>query len=250
MSTVGHTDAPGSLRGEEAGPAPTRRAAAGGAALTAVLVLTVMVVGGEVIPGLIVTGALFVGLAVGLLRSRARWLLVLAVALPGAALVTSVPFVVSDLSHPESAGGFVPQLLLSLAASFTALAAGAALGERGRLVRPAAAAFAIVGLLGSAVSIVATVGLSDDEAVEGDVVVVAEGVEFPTRVTLRSGPAGLLLDNGDPIRHTFVIDGTDVDQEMPGSTARRLVVDLEPGTYRYYCDVPGHDAMEGTLVVD
>lgn len=250
MSTVEHTEAPGSLSGEAAGPAPTRRAVATGAALTAVMVVTVMVVGGEIIPGLVVVFALFAGLAVGLLRSRARWLLVLAVVLPVLALVTSIPFIVSDLSHPESAGGFVPQLLLSLAASFTALAAGAALGGRGRLVRPAAVVFATCGLLGSSASAVATAGLTDDVAMEGDVVVVAEGVEFPARVTLRSGPVGLLLDNGDPIRHTFVIDGTDVDQEMPGSTARRLVVDLEPGTYRYFCDVPGHDGMEGSLVVD
>ncbi|MBA2581017.1 MAG: hypothetical protein H0V03_09310 [Thermoleophilaceae bacterium] len=29
-----------------------------------------------------------------------------------------------------------------------------------------------------------------------------------------------------------------------------VAVALEPGTYRYVCEVPGHDSMTGTLTVE
>ncbi|MEX2621268.1 MAG: hypothetical protein WD250_13725 [Egibacteraceae bacterium] len=38
--------------------------------------------------------------------------------------------------------------------------------------------------------------------------------------------------------------------ELPANTDVRTPADLEPGTYRYYCDIVGHEAMEGTLVVE
>ena len=37
---------------------------------------------------------------------------------------------------------------------------------------------------------------------------------------------------------------------VPVSTDVRIPADLAPGTYRYYCDIAGHESMEGTLVVE
>ena len=55
--------------------------------------------------------------------------------------------------------------------------------------------------------------------------------------------------NKDVVRHTFVIEGQDVKQEMPGSTNRRLEINLPAGRYEFKCDVPGHERMEGILEV-
>ena len=68
------------------------------------------------------------------------------------------------------------------------------------------------------VSAVATLGVEDDAQQAGDIVIVAEDVEYPERVTASAGAIALFLDNDDVIRHTFVIDEADVQQELPGAT--------------------------------
>ena len=37
--------------------------------------------------------------------------------------------------------------------------------------------------------------------------------------------------------------------ELPADSPVRVELDLAPGTYRYYCDIAGHENMQGTLVV-
>jgi plastocyanin len=99
------------------------------------------------------------------------------------------------------------------------------------------------------VSVVAAGGVESDVHEPGDVVVEAVGALFPEQLQAPAGGAVLWVDNQDPIRHTFVIEGTDVHAELPGSSAVRVETDLAVGTYRFFCDVPGHERMEGELVV-
>lgn len=226
-----------------------RRGAATGAVLVSLLSIVSMVLAGELIPPLLVMAVLFAGTAAALWGRSSRWALYVGIGLPVLAFLGSIRFVVADLSHPESIAGFVPQLLLTLAVLFTAVASGAQLAGSGPRVRSVAVGFGALAVGGLLTSVAATAGLSDDERREGDLFVVAEDTEFPAEITTSRGELGLFLQNADPIRHTFVIEGTDVHQEMPGSTSRRAEVVLEPGTYRYFCDVPGHDGMEGTLSV-
>lgn len=69
-------------------------------------------------------------------------------------------------------------------------------------------------------------------------------------------PAGTVdveLDNQGNIEHNVVIEELD-DQKILDAAAGESdsgSVELEPGTYTYYCDVAGHRAagMEGTLTV-
>ena len=69
-------------------------------------------------------------------------------------------------------------------------------------------------------------------------------------------PAGTVdveLDNQGNIEHNVVIEELD-DQMVLDAAAGESdsgSVELEPGTYTYYCDVAGHRAagMEGTLTV-
>ena len=54
--------------------------------------------------------------------------------------------------------------------------------------------------------------------------------------------------------HGIAIEGNGVDKDgptvQPGGTSK-VTLDLKPGTYSFYCPVPGHEAagMKGTLTV-
>lgn len=88
-----------------------------------------------------------------------------------------------------------------------------------------------------------------------DIPVVDRGLAFAVEeitveagtVTLRSvNPQGLphniAIDNPEPVEGEVVMDGG----------VSEITVDLEPGTYEYYCSVPGHreGGMVGTLIVE
>jgi uncharacterized cupredoxin-like copper-binding protein len=69
-------------------------------------------------------------------------------------------------------------------------------------------------------------------------------------------PAGMVmieLENEASVPHDVAVEGQGVDEKSEtvtgGSTT--LMVELEPGTYTFYCSVPGHReaGMEGTLTV-
>jgi plastocyanin len=69
-------------------------------------------------------------------------------------------------------------------------------------------------------------------------------------------PAGTItihLTNDASIPHDIAVEGNGVDEASDTVTngETSLTVDLEPGTYTFYCSVPGHRAggMEGTLTV-
>jgi plastocyanin len=69
-------------------------------------------------------------------------------------------------------------------------------------------------------------------------------------------PAGTItihLTNDASIPHDIGVKGDNVDEVSDTVTQGEvsLTVDLEPGTYTFYCSVPGHEAggMEGTLTV-
>jgi plastocyanin len=69
-------------------------------------------------------------------------------------------------------------------------------------------------------------------------------------------PAGTItihLTNDASIPHDVGVKGDGIDEVSDTVTEGEvsLTVDLEPGTYTFYCSVPGHEAggMEGTLTV-
>jgi uncharacterized cupredoxin-like copper-binding protein len=82
-------------------------------------------------------------------------------------------------------------------------------------------------------------------------VVLAEGLGFlPTALDSSGGTVGVFIENNDPFRrHTFTIDELEVDVELPGGTSQRVDVSAPPGTYEFYCAVPGHEKMKGTLTI-
>lgn len=75
----------------------------------------------------------------------------------------------------------------------------------------------------------------------------------PAEVTIPANTdVPFTLPNDGAAAHNFSIDelGISVDQ-APGST-QETVINAPPGTYEYYCNVPGHKAagMVGTLIVE
>jgi plastocyanin len=109
----------------------------------------------------------------------------------------------------------------------------------------AAAIFLVMIVMGA----VAISGFASQPARAGDASIDMKGTKFST-AKLESGQAvSIHLVNKDSFAHTFTIDGV-VDSTIPASGATRVSFQLAPGTYRYYCAVPGHDQdMHGTLTV-
>ncbi len=77
-----------------------------------------------------------------------------------------------------------------------------------------------------------------------------------TELTAAAGSDTIEFDNPAPLEHDVVVEddgGNEIgrtDTVTNGSTS--ATVDLEPGTYTFFCSVDGHRAagMEGTLTVN
>lgn len=77
----------------------------------------------------------------------------------------------------------------------------------------------------------------------------------PSELSAAAGTITVELTSEEGVNHTFVVEDANGDQEVaaadPGQTDTGTI-DLEAGSYTFYCDVPGHrDAgMEGTLELE
>jgi plastocyanin len=95
---------------------------------------------------------------------------------------------------------------------------------------------------------------SGDGGNGGTVTVVAQdSLSFDRdEYTSSAGEVTFAYENGGNMTHTLLIDGVD-DFELQvnsnGDTDEGTV-ELEPGEYRLYCDIPGHESMEATLTVE
>lgn len=88
-----------------------------------------------------------------------------------------------------------------------------------------------------------------------DIPVVDRGLAFVAdEVTVEAGTVTLRSVNPQGLPHNIAIDAPDpVEGEVVQDGAvSEITVDLEPGTYEFYCSVPGHrqGGMKGTLTVE
>ena len=114
-------------------------------------------------------------------------------------------------------------------------------------------------IAGLAALALALVGCGDDApAVTGDgtsVEIVAGDMFYePENVSANAGTIEITLINEGAAEHNLLVEEVGdvlVVHTDPGETATGTI-DLEPGTYTIYCDIPGHRAsgMEGTLTVN
>jgi uncharacterized cupredoxin-like copper-binding protein len=74
------------------------------------------------------------------------------------------------------------------------------------------------------------------------------------KATATAGSVTLVMPNKSPITHDISIKGNGINQQGPrvgqGGTSK-VSATLKPGTYEFYCSVPGHEqaGMKGTLTV-
>jgi plastocyanin len=75
------------------------------------------------------------------------------------------------------------------------------------------------------------------------------------KVTSKAGKVTINFTNSSPVPHNVDIEdesGENVaETEVISEDSESTTADLKPGTYTFYCDVPGHRqaGMEGTLTV-
>jgi plastocyanin len=74
-------------------------------------------------------------------------------------------------------------------------------------------------------------------------------------LTAKAGKVTLQMENPSQLPHAVAIkgNGVDVDGKTVGNGETSTAsADLKPGTYTFYCPVPGHEAagMKGTLTVN
>jgi uncharacterized cupredoxin-like copper-binding protein len=83
----------------------------------------------------------------------------------------------------------------------------------------------------------------------------------PNLVTIPANtPVTIVLPNEGAALHNFSItdhgnpdmENLDISVDLPPGETRSVTVEAEPGTYYFYCNVPGHEAagMFGYLVVE
>ena len=90
------------------------------------------------------------------------------------------------------------------------------------------------------------------EIAAGSLQVVSKGVAFePTSLAAGKGRVTVAVRNSDLFWHTFTIDAAGVDVAIPVGAVRQAAFDAAPGSYTFYCKIPGHAqaGMRGTLSV-
>jgi uncharacterized cupredoxin-like copper-binding protein len=75
-----------------------------------------------------------------------------------------------------------------------------------------------------------------------------------TSLDAKAGKVTITMDNPAPVPHAIAVEGNGVDKD--GETVQKggtstVSVDLKPGSYTFYCPVPGHRqaGMQGKLTV-
>jgi uncharacterized cupredoxin-like copper-binding protein len=169
-----------------------------------------------------------------------------------------VPGLVFLATHPVSilTVDGVSESLSGVASIVLVVAAIAALLETraGFLTAPfgpraiaALAVAAFVALL--ALGATARIGAANQTGQVGDLSLQMKDFKFSAANLEAGRDVAIDLKNQDGAYHTFTIDGV-VDRTLLANSEARITLHLTPGTYRYYCAVPGHaESMHGTLTV-
>jgi uncharacterized cupredoxin-like copper-binding protein len=75
-----------------------------------------------------------------------------------------------------------------------------------------------------------------------------------TSLTAKAGAISISLTNNSPLSHNLTVEsssGAKLATPTFKGGSQTLSLNLQPGTYKFFCTVPGHRAagMEGTLTV-
>jgi plastocyanin len=218
------------------------------------------------IPPLAIIMALTLVVA-GVCATRWRWAAHLAVLWCVLSVVPGLEPYTYDLTHPAETGNFI-FTLLSLALLLVTVVAGVAAmiyGNRQAAERHAPrwltgfligmATFALGASLVAAIPpSEATAGVSAKTLAQLPALMAGRNTFSQGELRTRVGETvALRLENNDSQVHYFDIDPLDVHVPIPtGTPALALFRPTMPGTYTFYCHIPGHKeaGMVGTLIVE
>jgi cytochrome c oxidase subunit 2 len=126
----------------------------------------------------------------------------------------------------------------------------------------------LIGALVITAAVLAACGGDDDDGGGGDglstgsgdggggapvTVVAQDSLSFDRdNYTASAGEVTIDYENSGNLTHTLLIDGVDDFKLMVTSSGDtdEGTDELEPGDYRIFCDIPGHESMEATLTVE
>lgn len=98
-------------------------------------------------------------------------------------------------------------------------------------------------------------GASDGASAPSSIAITGnDALEFDSEsLTAAAGTVTVELTSTGEVEHTFVIEELDNSEvvAVDGGESATGTVDLEPGTYTFFCNIPAHRGagMEGTLTV-
>jgi plastocyanin len=171
-----------------------------------------------------------------------------------------VPAAVGNARAHDRLGSVLLPVLISAVAvvGLLAIVLGAlGRGPGGPRLTPTVAAAAWVVLAAGAMAAATAVGVGRTTTLPpGAVTVGARNTAFSTAhlraVRAADGTVTVLFDNHDLFWHTFTVDRLGVDLKAPTRGRREVTFRARPGTYTFYCAIPGHRTagMEGTLIVE
>jgi len=218
------------------------------------------------IPPLVIIMALTLVVA-GVCATRWRWAPLLAVLWSIASIIPGLDPYTYNLTHPAETPGFIATLV-GLALSIITVVAGVAAtvsGER-QAAEGRAPRWLSSFLIGTATFVLgaslvaaippsdATTGVSAEALAQLPALTAMPNRFDQTELRAQVGETvALRLENSDPEQHYFDIDEFDVHVPLPsGKPALALFKPTTPGTYSFYCHVPGHReaGMVGTLIVE
>lgn len=102
------------------------------------------------------------------------------------------------------------------------------------------------------IAAVASAAASSSTLAGNAIVISATNARFSTTtLTANQGTVTVDFTNNDLFWHTFTIDSLGVDVRAPVKGHRQVTFHAAPGTYEFYCAIPGHKSigMHGILVI-
>ena len=167
-----------------------------------------------------------------------------------------VPATVSNALNGGSLGSIALPAALGTTAVVGLIAAIGFLLTRGnptagRLASRVVGAAALVVIVGMT-TYAAVTGSDRNTKAAGDLVISATNARFSTTtLTADHGTVTVDFTNNDLFWHTFTVTELGVDIRTPVKGNQRLSFNAAPGTYEFFCAIPGHKSigMRGTLTI-
>ena len=166
-----------------------------------------------------------------------------------------IPAAVSNATSHSSLGSTLLPGILGTTATVGLVAAAGFVISRGNQAAGRRAARGVAALALAVILMIAGVAAAtaSSGSVSGNAIVIsATNARFSaTRLTASHGTVTVVFTNNDLFWHTFTVPALGVDIRAPVKGSRQLSFNAPPGTYEFFCAIPGHKqiGMKGTLII-